>query len=238
MAPLSLVSWALKSVSPVAYCLFADDGAASRRDRRCVGVGETAPVVGAVVHDRDVLLAERGHAVVRESFALHRVGHADAPDVAAQRGDVGIGGRRRDHGQTGSLILGCGGDGGAGEHVSVDDDDGAVVDELLGHEHGLFRVAEVVPEFGRDLTAVDAAGGVQLGHGDVGARLVGRAVGRIVAGEGSGEADLERCGGRARVVARAAAAARNECHRRERDGQRGEEGERQLPGSVAHGFLP
>ena len=167
-------------------------------------------------------------AVLRQSFTLTRVGHADTPDVGAQIGDVGVGGGRRDHGQAGGLVLGAGGDGGAAELVAVDDDDVGVIDVLLGHQHGLFRVGEVIADGDRHVAAVDAAGGVELVHGDLGAGLVRRAVGGVLAGHGTGHAHLEgrrRAAGRGTVVA---AAATGDCDQRERQRQHGDGDEHQL----------
>ena len=92
-----------------------------------------------------------------------------------------------------------------------------------------FRVAEVVADGDRDLAAVDAAGGVELVHGDLGAGLVGRAVGGVLAGHGAGHADLERAPPSRRrrrtVVAAAATGDRDE---RERQRQHGDGDEHQL----------
>jgi hypothetical protein len=51
------------------------------------------------------------------------------------------------------------------------DESHAIAGELVGHGHGLLRVTGVVADVELELLAKDAAGGVDVGHGHLGAAL-------------------------------------------------------------------
>ena len=65
----------------------------------------------------------------------------------------------------------------------------ALVHHLIGHGHGLLRVAGVVAKFQPQLLPQHAAGGVDIRDGHLGARLHLLAERGILAGQGTGGGD-------------------------------------------------
>ena len=84
----------------------------------------------------------------------------------------------------------------------ADDELDAVGDELVGDRDALLRIGDVVADDELDLLAVDAASGVDVGGGLLGALLELRAEGGVRAGDRTGDADQD--------VRPGAAAERNE----------------------------
>ena len=62
---------------------------------------------------------------------------------------------------------------------------------LVGNGHGLLRIAGIVADFKHELLAIDAAGGVDIGHCHFGAVLHLLAEGRILAGDRAGHGDRD-----------------------------------------------
>ncbi len=74
-----------------------------------------------------------------------------------------------------------------------DDELDAVSDELVGDRDALLRVGNVVADDELDLLAIDAAGGVDVGCGLLGALLELCAEGSVRTGERTGNADQDVC---------------------------------------------
>jgi hypothetical protein len=73
----------------------------------------------------------------------------------------------------------------------------AVSDELVRNRDALLRIGDVVADDDLDLLAIDAAGGVDVGRGLLGALLELRAKGCVRAGDRAGDADQDVCPGAA-----------------------------------------
>ena len=73
---------------------------------------------------------------------------------------------------------------------------------LVGNRHGLLRIAGVVADFENELFAIDAAGGVDVGHRHFGAALQLLAESGILAGDRAGDGDRRRPPGPWRPKAR------------------------------------
>src|SRR5690606_24953841 len=84
--------------------------------------------------------------------------------LIATRGDIRAGGRGGDHQDAFVLVDVRGRLGGAGAQVTDHEGD-AVVDDLVGHGHGLLGIAGVVIDHAFQLGAVDTAGLVDLFDG-------------------------------------------------------------------------
>ena len=63
--------------------------------------------------------------------------------------------------------------------------------ELVGHRNSLLRVAGVIAHFQDELLAIDAAGGVDVGHRHLGAALHLLTEGRVLAGDRAGHGDRD-----------------------------------------------
>ena len=123
--------------------------------------------------------------------ALLVVAAADAEDVPhAALGDLRIGRGRRDL-EDAVLLVDLGGrHGDAGIEVADDELD-AVAGELVGDRDALLGIGDVVADCERDLLAEDAAGGVDVGDGLLGAVLELRAEGGVRAGDRAGDAEFD-----------------------------------------------
>ena len=110
----------------------------------------------------DVVAGDRALLVVAAAGAEH------VPQAAL--GDLRVGGGRRDHQDAVLLIDFRGRDGDARVEVADDELD-AVADELVGDRDALLGIGDVVADLERDLLAEDAAGGVDVVDGLLGAVL-------------------------------------------------------------------
>ena len=143
----------------------------------------------------DVLLAELLDGV------LGQVRHVDGDRrphaehvLAALLGEVGVGRRRRDRGEPGLRVDRDRREAGRGRVVPEDGQDRIVGGELLGDGGGLLGVTLVVLHPDDDLAALDAAFGVDLVRGELGALRELLADLGQVPGHGRGDADHEVLG--------------------------------------------
>src|SRR5690606_16570471 len=153
--------------------------------------GDAFAVLLFVMHDRNSLGFDVVGNVVASSRALHVIQTDGAENqLVATRGDVRAGGCRRDH-QDAFVLIDVGGRlGRAGTQVA-DYEGNAIVDDLVGHRHGLFRVARVVVDHALKLGAVYTTGLVDLLDGHVGANELHFAVLRHSTGHRAGKGDLD-----------------------------------------------
>ena len=155
------------------------------------GVGETLPVGGLVMKDGDLLALHVVGDVLGRNGALLVVAAAGAEHVPlASFGQLRIGGRRGDHQHVVVEVDVRGRD----RHARVEVADhplDAVADELVGDRHALLGIGNVVADLEGDLLAQNAALGVDVFHRLLGALLQLRPEGRVGAGDGTGDAELD-----------------------------------------------
>ena len=158
------------------------------------GIVDTGGVGVAVVVDDGHLAAQIVILdVVGGGNALVGVGEADLEHIVLTGGDVGGGSGGGQLEVAGGVGLSRHGHTGGGSGAAVDDL-GAVADEGVVGVDGLLSVTLVVLEVQLKL---EAAQGVDLLHGHLGALLGGKAIHGGGAGQGTNAADLNGAGGRA-----------------------------------------
>ena len=143
------------------------------------------------MHDRDLLAFEILGNVIggdRSLLVVAPAGAEDVPHVAF--GDLGIGGRGRDH-EHAVLLVDLGGrNGDAGIEVADDEFD-AVADELVGDRHAFLRIGAIVTDVNLNFLSENAAGGVDVLDRLLHSVLELRAEGGAAAGDRSGDAQLD-----------------------------------------------
>src|SRR5262249_53156887 len=124
----------------------------------------------------------------RALLVVAPTGAEDVPHVAF--GDLGIGGRRRDH-EHAVLLVDLGGRNGHAGIEVADDEFDAIADELVGDRDAFFRIGAVVADENLDFLSQNAAGGVDVLDRLLDSVLELRTEGGAAAGDRSGNAQLD-----------------------------------------------
>src|SRR5690606_14632583 len=159
-------------------------------------VCQTLTVSGLVVQERDLLVGEALEDERTCNTTLLVVTTAHAEDARA-RTVFGIGrvGRRR--GDLNDVIFSIDlrrRDGRARAEVTCHEHN-ALTSHVVGHVHGLTRIAGIVTHFENQLLTEHAASSVDVRNGKLGTGLKLCAEGRVLTGWGSAKSDLEICQG-------------------------------------------
>ena len=130
-------------------------------------IGQAFDVGGAVMENRDLLVAPMIGQVIAGHDALNVVATDHAEDVGQPAlGERRIGRHWRDHQDPGFGIDRRRRDRGVGAGVAGDEDH-AFTDELVRQSHRLLAIAGVVADDHSHLLAENPACGIELGHGEL-----------------------------------------------------------------------
>jgi murein DD-endopeptidase MepM/ murein hydrolase activator NlpD len=142
------------------------DEADGAREAGLECAGETAAVGIVLVQDRGLARVERGGGEVGERCPVDGVAGDDAEDPRGDAREIGRRGGRGDGDEVAVVDRG-GRQHGVGIHVADDAEDRAVGDEQLGGGDGIAAGGAVIGPTDFHGAAADAAGGVQLGNGEL-----------------------------------------------------------------------